>query len=417
MNRNQIREKIRENPVYIRAGIAAAVTILCFAGIYLRDNGRKVNVNEEGRPVLERGDIGEDSRESMRVKIGESEEDIDVEISGREYTEEELEEVFEEAGEYLQKTILGENENPDEIRSDLNLPSEIPDMGITVTWDTDHYDVIDTQGNVKGENLTEEGTLVRLTAVLKYGERTASHEFFVRAFPPVLSRSGEVMRDLQNELRESDEKTKTESYLILPETVNGEKLQWEYGRNTRAFGVLIMGLGMACMLIVSSIQRKKEEQKKQNRQMQIDYPHIINRFNLYIRAGMTVRMAWFKIARDYEKKRKEKGQRMAYEEMVRTMHRIQGGASEGESYENYGISCGLPVYKKFGTILSQNLRKGSKGLTELLEREASEAFEDRRNLARKLGEEGGTKLMIPMFLMLIVVFAIVIVPAFFSIQV
>ena len=44
-------------------------------------------------------------------------------------------------------------------------------------------------------------------------------------------------------------------------------------------------------------------------------------------------------------------------------------------------------------------------------------FEDRKNLAKKLGEEAGTKMMIPMFIMLAVVFIIVIVPAFFSIQI
>ena len=44
-------------------------------------------------------------------------------------------------------------------------------------------------------------------------------------------------------------------------------------------------------------------------------------------------------------------------------------------------------------------------------------MEERRQQARKLGEEAGTKLMIPMFMMLIVVFVIVIVPAFFTIQI
>ena len=37
--------------------------------------------------------------------------------------------------------------------------------------------------------------------------------------------------------------------------------------------------------------------------------------------------------------------------------------------------------------------------------------------AQVAGEEAGTKLMIPLFLMLIIVFAIVIVPAFFSIRI
>ena len=81
------------------------------------------------------------------------------------------------------------------------------------------------------------------------------------------------------------------------------------------------------------------------------------------------------------------------------------------------MRCNVSSYRKLGTLLSQNLRKGSGGLTEILGREAEEAFEDRKNLAKKLGEEAGTKLMIPMFLMLIIVFSIVIIPAFLSIQI
>lgn len=134
---------------------------------------------------------------------------------------------------------------------------------------------------------------------------------------------------------------------------------------------------------------------------------------------------WFKIAGEYEKDQKEKeqisakacGRKKAYEEMVNVMYKISGGASEGECYEEYGIRCNLSEYRKFGMMLSQNLRKGTRGLTELLEREAEDAFEQRKNLAKKAGEEAGTKLMIPLFLMLIIVFAIVIVPAFFSIRI
>ena len=171
------------------------------------------------------------------------------------------------------------------------------------------------------------------------------------------------------------------------------------------------------MICVSDRQRRKEEEKKKMKQMKTDYPQIINKFNLYIGAGMTVRRAWFCIAGDYEKEKRKTGERQAYEEMVYTMHQIQGGAAAGEAYENYGTRCRIPSYRKFGTMLSQNLRKGSKGLSVLLKREAEEAFEERKNLARKLGEEAGTKLMIPMFMMLAIVFVIVIVPAFFTIQI
>lgn len=71
-------------------------------------------------------------------------------------------------------------------------------------------------------------------------------------------------------------------------------------------------------------------------------------------------------------------QEKAYEEMVNVMYKISGGASEGECYEEYGIRCNLSEYRKFGMMLSQNLRKGTRGLTELLEREAEDAFEQRK---------------------------------------
>ena len=47
----------------------------------------------------------------------------------------------------------------------------------------------------------------------------------------------------------------------------------------------------------------------------------------------------------------------------------------------------------------------------------SQSLEERKNQVKKLGEEAGTKLLLPMLLMLVVVLMIVIVPAFVSIQI
>ena len=93
-----------------------------------------------------------------------------------------------------------------------------------------------------------------------------------------------------------------------------------------------------------------------------------------------------------------------------------GGVSEKECYENFGSRCGLQPYMKLGALLSQNLRKGTKGLADALRLEGLHAFEERKAIARRRGEEAGTKLLLPMFLMLAVVLVIVIVPAFLSIS-
>ena len=52
----------------------------------------------------------------------------------------------------------------------------------------------------------------------------------------------------------------------------------------------------------------------------------------------------------------------------------------------------------------------------MLKLEAIQAFEERKARAKRLGEEAGTKLLLPMFLMLAIVLVIVIVPAFLSVQ-
>ena len=50
----------------------------------------------------------------------------------------------------------------------------------------------------------------------------------------------------------------------------------------------------------------------------------------------------------------------------------------------------------------------------MLSEEADAALEERRNLARKRGEEAGTKLLFPMMLMLVVVMFLILLPAFFG---
>jgi hypothetical protein len=69
---------------------------------------------------------------------------------------------------------------------------------------------------------------------------------------------------------------------------------------------------------------------------------------------------------------------------------------------------------KFSTLIAQNLKKGNSGLCELLGREAVEAFESRKETAKRLGEEAGVKLLGPMMIMLIIVFMIILIPAFLS---
>ena len=106
--------------------------------------------------------------------------------------------------------------------------------------------------------------------------------------------------------------------------------------------------------------------------------------------------------------------RYAYEEMLIAVREMESGISENEAFINYGNRCRLQKYVKFAAMVTQNNKRGNAYLLENLELEERDAFESRKSMAKKLGEEAGTKLLLPMVMMLGIVMIIVIVPAFLS---
>ena len=94
---------------------------------------------------------------------------------------------------------------------------------------------------------------------------------------------------------------------------------------------------------------------------------------------------------------------------------MENGMSEVRAYQEFAKRCDLQPYRKLVSLLISGQKIGNRNLMEKLEEEAERVFLERKNTARKLGEEASTKLLIPMMLMLMVVMGIVIVPAFLSI--
>lgn len=162
------------------------------------------------------------------------------------------------------------------------------------------------------------------------------------------------------------------------------------------------------------VERPKEEKKKRQRQMMADYPDIIARLTVLTGAGLSLPQAWIRLTADYEANRQKTGTRWAYEEMAVTGREIQNGVSPGRAFGEFGRRIGLHAYIKLGNLLEQNMKKGTKGLSDMLQAEAYEAFEERRHQVRRAGEEISTRLLIPMFMMFGVVLVVIIVPALWS---
>lgn len=422
IKKERIEKKIiagkKWNPLYTKMGVIFLSVSTAALLVFWIDNTKPLPRDKSGASILSRNSHGSGEREEeLKVMVGAMKENITITIGEQEYSRQQFEQVVQDAGERLEMLVLGENKSLDEVRGRLNLVSEIPDTGIRVSWELDNYEVMNLQGELRTENLTDEGTLVKLTALLSYKDEKTEVSFYARVYPPILNRTEKILQKLNKEIERLDQETKEEENLPLPLDIDGTPVVWKHGKNFRAAGLMLLGIVLTLFLYVSEQEKKKQEKKRREMQLALDYPQMVSKFTLYLGAGMTVRKAWYRIAQDYEVQKEAKGRREVYEEMIYTMHEIQGGSSEGECYEKFGERCELQSYKKFAAMLSQNLKKGTKGLSSLLNQEADQAFEERKSLARQLGEEAGTKMLIPMFLMLAVVLIMIVIPAFFSIQI
>ena len=144
----------------------------------------------------------------------------------------------------------------------------------------------------------------------------------------------------------------------------------------------------------------------------MDYPSLIMKFTLLIQAGMTVRRAFQKISSDYLRNCPKEG-RYAYEAVTTTCHEMDSGVAELEAYRRFGERCGQMKYKTFSMILIQNLQKGGQRMADLLDKQAQEPRDERKSNER-LKLETAETLLVPMIMMLAVVMAIIMIPAFLS---
>lgn len=373
--------------------------------------------------VLERNAYGGGSRmEEMEVMIQGEEKKIpiEVEVSEQQYSQSEIQELFQSIIRKMEGLILGENESLDRVEYDMNLLTRIEDEPIEISWELDRYDVMNVRGELQPDFMKEEGTLVTLSAMLTYSENEEAQALYqctVNVFPRTLDGEEKERSQIEEAVRKEEEGSRTSKSLKLPDKILNKKASYYRKMNSRGLVLAIMAALMGILLYALEIQNKGKEQEKRKRQMLLDYPEIVNKMTLFLGAGMTVKRAWRKVTEDYERQKEIQGERYAYEEMKRVCHEMESKVAESESYEDFGRRCNIQVYVRFGALLSQNLRKGTRGLIPLLKVESVQAFEERKARAKRLGEEAGTKLLLPMFLMLAVVLVIVIVPAFLSVQI
>lgn len=395
-------------------GKILVITILLTVGVFIIE---KVSVDSHS--VVTRNAYGEGEKtEKYEVSIeGENEsQTVQIEVEEQAYTYEEMQKMFQAVMEKLDKIVLGENESFNRIEKNLNLVTSLEGYPVTIQWDMNSYEVMNIEGEIKEDKVTEEGTLVKLRGMITYGDEKTVYVRNMMVFARNLEGVDKLVYDIQQEIKSREQETREEKSFSLPDKIDGKTLKWKQKQEEHWYYILLIGIACSGYLIYREREQVKQKEKDRREKLLREYPSMISKFTMLLSTGTTLKNAWEKIVQNYESQREQLGKQEVYEEMLLTYREMQGGVSEAEAYEKFGKRCGITVYMKFGAMLAQNLRKGSKGISDILRMEAIQSFENRKSTAKRLGEEAGTKLLMPMIGMLLVVLIMVMVPAFLTMQ-
>lgn len=362
---------------------------------------------------LQRPEKGEGtSSYDLQAEIQDREEaeEVRLDLEERKYSEEEKEALLKRAMEEIDQIVPGENNTPDEVRGKIELPSELQNGEVSVQWIQNPNGLIDETGKIQ-EGLTEKGAILTLTAMLTCEEQETFYEIALHLYPEIRTGEEQIKHDLQQALNQAKEESQEKKELLLPEQVNGKTVTWTEKKTSMMWLWLILVAGLAVAGYAGKAEEMKKMEEQKRRQLILDYPDVVFKMGMLLNAGLTIQNAFTKIAEEYQETKGKGTVRWAYEEMVITCNEMKSGIAEARAYERFGRRCEQTCYVRLGSMLSGGLQKSSEGMTDLLLQESEEAMEERRKLARKMGEEAGTKLLFPMILMLMVVLVILIVPA------
>ena len=370
--------------------------------------------------ILPRGSYGQGDRTySLMVEgLGEKDMPVDMVLSERVYTKQEARNAYEAVMDQLPQLILGNNPTLEDVRQNLNLLTYLESYGIRLRWESDEPELLDSFGElhvkeIMQRGIGEQGIRINLRVRMTEGNWPEEYGLSVCVKPPLLTEEEQKETAFAEFLRQEDEKQSSAAYMKLPSEYMGRSLK--YSLREEPVFLHVMGLGAAGAILFffrdRAEQRNREEARK--RQLALDYPEVLSRLTIFLGAGMSIRTAWDKIALEYnmmaEQGRRRK--RHVYEEMYETSCQMKGGVPEGKAFEEFGRRCAIQSYMKLGSLLEQNRKNGSKNLRNLLCAETADAFEQRKHQARRLGEEAGTKLLLPLFILLSVVMVMIAVPA------
>lgn len=451
----KLRQQAQATPAGIRKQMLLCISASLLLTILVFFLGLQDGVLKDGFRLPRSGYGG--SKQYITLEVSGLTEDtsvpLDITVSPKRYTEEEANAVFREIYDQLEELVVAEGESFANLQHDLRLMTKLPKYGVQLSWDfypeldpalaagsvtpdearayyRKYRHLMDSDGTLHNETLAP-GTVVTgylslimstdivptstdgETKYLKTQYHSAPYRIYVGIVPRALSRYESLLLQLQQAITTEDEGSLGENMLSLPTEIDGQRIYYSEHEDRSYLLLPLLGVIAAMAIYMRQGQARRTEKKQREALLMLDYSELVSKLMVYIGAGLTVRNALETISQHFDAliARGIKEDRPLYQELRTMVIQFRRNMPESEIYLSFGRRVNLKPYTKLVSLIEQNRMNGARNLRAMLELEMEDAFEQRKTTARRLGEEAGTKLLLPLFIMLGIVMIIVIVPA------
>ncbi len=177
---------------------------------------------------------------------------------------------------------------------------------------------------------------------------------------------------------------------------------------------LLLSILVIPFFILAYVRDQRHDELTYVHELTLEYPQLVSKLTLLYSAGMTIYSALDKICNDYEKANSSR-HNLLYSNLRYTLNRINQGCSEADEYKLFGVRCKAPCFLRFGNLLQRNLLKGSADLQSILKEEVAKAYDAEKQYVLKKSGEAGTKLLLPMMMIFVVILILIMIPALNSV--
>ncbi len=354
---------------------------------------------------VKRPEVG-NSSDYAEIELYDSENDeketYELEVHSREYTEKEFKNKTDACKKYLEKRILGKNGSADEIVYDMDFPSKDETGTLKVTWETSVPTVLSSSGKVDNTDI-DDGVEVNIVATIKDDNFQDTYETDVTVVKDENLSSSEKAK---LKMLEIEEGSRSDAELVLPEKIGSvEVKKIEKGNEEKFKELFVFGILFIALWAYYGLFKLKDKGIKRTEELDGQYYGFVNRLSIYISAGLTIQNALKAVM-------KNKSCKSLNDEITFTLNKIASGEPEAKAYMEMGKNLGTQDYAKLMSLISQNLEYGNSNLIKLMDSEVKLSFYLKKETIRKKGEKASEKLLIPTLILMFIVMAIVMYPAF-----